>query len=184
MAITAFDDFVRREQRSAQDLDDQPIDWQANKAEWLAHLDELFAMVGEFLKTYVAQSQVSIAYKQVELNEEYIGPYSAKAMVISIGSKVIKLEPIGTMLIGSKGRVDVSGPFGHVQLLLLSKTAKSASDLIHVSVSFDGVPALPPPRPQSKIEWAWKIVSRPPRREFIELNKETFLSLLLEVSNG
>ena len=183
MATTTFDEFVRREQQSVQKLDDQPIDWQAEKAEWLTYLDELFAKVTEFLKPYVAQGQVSIAHKQVELNEEFIGPYSAKAMTITIGSKVIQLEPIGTYFVGSKGRVDVLGPFGHARLLLIRKSAKSASDLIHVSVSFNGKLAAPPSLP-SKVDWAWKIASRPPKREFIELEKETFLNLLLEVSNG
>ena len=185
MATTTFDDFVRREQRSAQVLDDQPIDWQAEKAEWLAYLDELFTMVDEFLKTYVAQGQVSIAYNQVELNEEFIGPYAAKAMTIRIGSKVIQLEPIGTNLIGTKGRVDVSGPLGNARLLLLRKAAKSASDLIHISVSFNGqLPASPPSRPPAKPDWTWKIVLRPPTQRFVDLEKEAFLNLLLEVSNG
>jgi hypothetical protein len=39
------------------------------------------------------------------------------------------------------------------------------------------------PVPQH-IEWAWKIVSRPPTLSFIELNKESFLQLMLEVSNA
>ena len=45
----------------------------------------------------------------------------------------------------------------------------------------------PSPEPTlspKEIEWAWKIVSRPPAMQFIELNKETFFELLMEVSNG
>ena len=41
----------------------------------------------------------------------------------------------------------------------------------------------PPPSPKD-IEWAWKIVSRPPAMQFIELNKETLFEMLMEVSNG
>jgi hypothetical protein len=47
-------------------------------------------------------------------------------------------------------------------------------------------PPLPlePPPSIKKIEWAWKIVSRPPTMQFIELNRETFYEMLMEVSNG
>jgi len=185
MATTTLDDFVRCERHSAQVLDEQSVEWHAEKTEWLAYLDGLYAKVSEFLGSYVDQGQVSIVYEKVALHEELIGPCAAKAMTIRIGSKVVQLEPIGTNLIGSRGRVEVSGPLGSARLLLLRKAVTSASDLVQVTVSFSG---LLPPRSARRLDsapdWTWKIVSRPPARSFVDLDKETFLNLLLEVSNG
>lgn len=185
MSDTRFDEFVRREQQAVQVIDGEPVDWQAEKSLWLQHLEKLFAQVNSYLDPYVADGQVKIAYQPITLNEEHIGPYSAKEMIISIGSKFIKLEPVGTNLIGSKGRVDVLGPGARAQLLLLHRDTKSISDLIHVSVSVDGG-AFKPPRPRRppRTDWTWKIASRPPKREFIDISRENFLNLLLEVSNG
>jgi hypothetical protein len=47
-----------------------------------------------------------------------------------------------------------------------------------------GEVGLEPPPSTEKIEWAWKIVTRPPNMQFIELNRETFFEMLMEVSNG
>lgn len=185
MASRAFDEFVQREQAAAKEAGEPAVDWQAEKAQWLRHLDELFRQVNEYLKPYLDAGQIAVEYSKIDLNEEHIGPYSAPLMLITIGSKKIKLEPVGTFLIGSRGRVDVVGPVARAQLILLDSEVKSLSQLIHVSVGFGGnMPAPPPARPRSRAKLAWRIVTRPPRREIVEINKETFLSILLEIANG
>lgn len=129
--------------------------------------------------------QIAIEFKNVELNEENIGPYLAPSMIIRIGRKTISLEPVGTLLIGSSGRVDVIGPTSRSQLLLLDSKLTSLRHLVRVSAGVGGkMPALPPTRPASEIDWAWRIVTRPPQHEIVEVNKDSFLNLLLEISNG
>lgn len=178
MADMSFDDFVRREQQ-------EPINWQVEKKAWLQHLEELYAQVEGFLKPYVDAGNVVKKYRSVNLNEEYFGSYSAKEMIIIIGSKTIKLEPMGALILGSKGRVDVAGPLARAQLLLLDNNVKSMSQLVHVSESNKGKKTPRTPRkPPSDVKWVWKIVTRPPRREIIEINEKTFLNLLVEISNG
>lgn len=185
MADKTFDDFVRTEQQAVEVSDKKPVDWQAEKTTWLRHLEELFTQVNGYLKPYVDASQVAIDYHTIDLNEEYIGLYSAREMIITIGSKTIKLEPIGALILGSKGRVDVVGPLARAQLLLLDSKVRSTSELIHVPVSIKGGRPSPPPRkPPSAIKWVWRIVTRPPRREIIEINRDSFLNLLVEISNG
>jgi hypothetical protein len=185
MASTSFDDFVRRQSEAVKLSEETPVDWQAQKAEWLRYLDSLYSQVNQYLKSYVDAGDIVIGFQTINLNEEYIGPYSAREMIITIGGKVIKLEPIGTLLIGSRGRVDAVGPLARAQIILLGADINSLSQLIHVSVSMGSKPPSPPPsKPRSDIKWTWKIVMRPPRREVIELNKESFLNLLMEISNG
>lgn len=123
------------------------------------------------------------------MNEENIGVYSAKRLAIIIGAQEIVFTPIGTLLIGSKGRVDVEGSAGNSRLALIDKNLTNARQMVRVTVT--NIPPggrLPPP-PESppspeKIEWAWKIVSRPPAMQFIELNKDTLFEMLMELSNG
>jgi hypothetical protein len=185
MGNNSFDEFVRREQQAAKVTGEKPVDWQAEKAAWLQHLEELFTQVNGYLKPYVDAGQVAIDYQTIDLNEDYIGRYSAKEMIITVGSKTIKLEPIGTFIVGSKGRVEVAGPLARAQLLLLDSRVRSMSQLIHVSVSVNGgLPSPPSHEPPSDIKWVWKIVTRPPRREIIEFNKDSFLNVLVEISNG
>jgi hypothetical protein len=180
-----FDEFVRREHEAAKLSREKPIDWQAEKVAWLRRLEALFAQVTGYLKPYVDAGQITIGYQPIDLSEEDIGRYSATEMIITIGGKTIKLEPIGCRILGSKGRVEVAGPLARAQLLLLDSRVTSTSELIHESVSINGGLALPPlEEPCSDIEWVWRIVTRPPRREIIQINKDNFLNLLVEISNG
>jgi len=185
MADKRFDEFVQRENQEALVLDQEPIDWQAEKGEYLRHVEGLFSKISEFLKPYVVHGQVKIAYQPIALNEEHIGPYSAKEMLITIGSKIIKLEPIGANILLSKGRVDVVGPLFRAQLLLLNSNIRTNLQRILAPGSINGgrLSELQP-ETSPKIEWTWKIATRPPNRAFADLSKENFLDLLLEVSNG
>ena len=179
-----FDDFVQREQ-AAKSSNQTQVDWHAEKEVWLRYLEQLFANVDSFLQPYQETRQIAIMYRPINLNEEYIGLYSARQMLITIGNKVITLVPIGTLLLGAKGRVDVVGPFARGQLLLIDSGVKALSQLIRVSVSVGGEPSGPATASRrTDIEWSWKIVSRPPERKITELNKENFLNLLMAVSNG
>ena len=115
-----FDAFVKAQQKSAQNAQ---IDWNKERDEWLAYLDSLYETIEEFLGDYVKSGQILLRYSSVELNEEDIGTYSTRRMVIKIGAKEIVLEPIGTLLIGNKGRVDVTGPAGSTRLMLVDRDA-------------------------------------------------------------
>jgi hypothetical protein len=184
MASKTFDEFVRQEQEAAKISREKPVDWQAEKNTWLHHLELLYAEVIGFLKPY-ENSGVTVKLRPVELSEDYIGRYYADAMDITIGSKSITLDPVGTLIVGSKGRVEVVGPLARAQLLLLDSQAKSISDLIQVSVSVGSGPPSPPrDEPPRDVEWVWRIVTRPPQRKILELNKDSFLNLLVEISNG
>lgn len=170
MADKTFEEFVRREQEAVKVSNEERVNWQVRKAEWLQSLDELYSQVDGYLKPYIDAGQVAIAYGAIQLNEEHMGPYSAKEMLITIGSKTIKLEPIGALIFGSRGRVDLVGILARAQLLLLNSELTSTSQ----------IPAVQPP----DVKWVWRIVTRPPRREIIEINEITFLNLLVEISNG
>ncbi len=177
-----FDDFVSRQQEA--DSETASIDWEKERDEWLAHLDRLYSTVESFLAKYVRSGQIRYEYRPVELNEENIGSYSAKQMVLRIGRQEVDLVPVGTLLIGSKGRVDVSGPAGRAQMVLVDRKVSDLRSLVHVTVSVGGKLPVPPSKPRRKIEWEWKIVTRPPERRFVEITQQTFFDLIMEVANG
>jgi hypothetical protein len=185
MAKTDFDDFVRRQQQlSAAAEQEVPFDPKKELEDWLHYLNALYADIQAYLKDYISGGSISFRIEKKELNEDFSGPYFAPKMVIRIGLQEITLDPIGTMLVGSKGRVDVIGRAGTSRLTLVNKKITSVRQLVSVTVVD---PENPPPSKKpvhSEIEWVWKIMSRPPALSFIELNKESFLEMLLEVSNG
>lgn len=176
---TEFDEFVARRASTAQ----QPkIDWTKKREEWLTHLSDFFTQVEELLHDYLSEEQIRIRYGAKRIVEEYIGEYEAKDAVIAIGETQITLDPIGTNLIGAKGRVDMNGPNGKVKFVLVDRDASSPRTSVRVWVQGEG----PPPEPERPraVEWAWKIGTPPPNIQYIELTQESFFDALMEVANG
>lgn len=185
MARTDFDEFVRRQVSAAQaEEEKEPFDPRKQLDEWRQYLNALYADIRNYLDDYVKNESISIRFEDKELFEEFCGTYIVPRMIVRIGLQEIKLDPIGTMLIGSKGRVDVIGRAGTGRLTLINKNVTNARQMVTVTVLDPANPSPPKKAVRSEIEWAWKIMSRPPNLSFIELNKESFLELLLEVSNG
>jgi len=185
MATITFDELVRQEQEAIQVSSAGEFNPFRERDAWLERLDELYGKVEEFLADYVKSGGVKIAYESIRIEEEQVGSYSAREMLIFVGRKTVRLEPIGTFLIGSKGRVDVVGPGGTGRLTLIGRHITDISQLVRVSVSLDGsLPSLPPRMSLSERGWVWKMMGRPPKLSIRELTKDSFLDLLAEVANG
>jgi hypothetical protein len=179
---TAFDDFVARQQKA--EAQASSVDWNKELHEWLSQLDRLYSKVESFLAKYVASGQIRYEYKSVQLNEEHIGSYAAREMALRIGPQEVDLVPVGTLLVGAKGRVDVKGPAGRAQLLLVDSKASDPRSLIRVSFGVAGKPPVSPNKQKQKVRWEWRILTRPPDRRFIEITRQAFFDLVMEVANG
>jgi hypothetical protein len=196
MASRDFDQFLRRQQAEASAP--SRFDWVRQRDEWLAHLDGLYKTVESLLSKYISSRQIRLEYRPIELNEDNIGSYTVQKMILKIGRQDVILKPIGTLLIGFKGRIDVEGPAGRRQIALVDSKALGVSDLIRVSVSIVGrsFPAKKKPTHSEKISqvedaldgketrWAWRIVSPPPERRFVELTQDSLFQLIMDVANA
>jgi len=191
MTVKEFDEFVERQNGAA------AVDWDRERDEWLAHLDDLYRKIETMLSGYTSSGQISIRYKSIDLNEENIGSYQARQMILRIGRQEVDITPRGTRFIGFKGYVEVIGSAGKASLALANKDRQSTLPQVTIHI-----PAVGPVTRQlikkrneyrsddelvassAKIEWAWKILPRPPGRNLDELTRESFFQLLMEVTNG
>jgi hypothetical protein len=116
MAKSDFDAFVKRQQ--TKEPEEATLDPQEQLRQWLSYLDSLYKQITKFLESYIQNGSAKIDYQDIELNEDFIGPYLVRKMLLKIGRSTVTFTPIGTMLIGTKGRVDVKGPLGTARLTL------------------------------------------------------------------
>jgi len=180
METKEFERFVASQQETNVDA---KIDRVQMRDEWLSELASLYRKIAGFLQDYVSAGSISYGYTKIEVTEPELGTYTAKRMDISIGRQHISLVPVGTFLVGCKGRVDAEGSAGRAQLLLVNERAKSAADLIKVTVNIKGT-APPSPRERQPISWAWKILTTTVPKRFVDLDKESFFALLMEIANA
>lgn len=181
MSKTDFDAFVKRQQLAG--VAPLEFDPQQRLREWLGYLDVLYTQIDGYLQTYIERDAVKIARSQVTLNEEFIGVYQASTATLTIGCSIVTFTPIGTFVIGGKGRVDVHGPMGKARLALVDKKVNDVRDYIDVmsstrraaGSSFD-------PRAsrldREPIEWVWKISTPAPETEFIALAQDEFFEMI------
>ena len=178
---TDFRAFVKREQTAAAEV--ERVDWAKERNDWLGHLRELYDQTESFLAEYIKTGEIKVNYRDIELNEENIGSYRAPEMILKIGRQEITMTPVGTLLIGAKGGVEVVGPAGRTRLLLVNSKASGPTAMVRVSIGAKPGPTAVETAPK-KIKWAWKIATSPPTIRYIDLTQESLFQVLMEVANG
>jgi hypothetical protein len=167
MSKKAFDDFLRKEEEKRTPA----FDWDAEKKWWLNQVDNLYADIQNWLKEYIDSKKISIEFSNIDIYEEVLGVYSARQMSIKINDKFATLTPVGTVLIGTKGRVDMTGSVGAIRFILADRNAKG----LKIEAKKDN---------QTQTDWVWKITTDPPRIEYKDLTQDTFFNCLIQVCNG
>jgi hypothetical protein len=175
MATGSFDDFVQREIDAARKSGSSSFDWEREKEHWLRHLNDLHQRIAAFLKPYIDARQISISTSSIEIVEEHISSYLAPQLSIRIGSKTVTLEPIGTVQVGSRGRVDVTCNLERAQIILVESS--SVAQLL---------PSSGLGKPQASTQslgdgrWVWRIVTR----DTVDFTRENFQALLVGIAKG
>jgi hypothetical protein len=176
MSKKDFDTFLSVKEREREDI--PKIDWEVEKYEWLSYLDKLYKIFAESLKDYVKKGKIKLdCDKTITLTEEDVGKYEAKTMIIEFAGEKIILEPIGTNLIGVKGRVDMIGRFASAKIVLVDSRMKGLND--HIKAANHGRKE----SPEEAIIWEWKFVMLPSRL-YLPVNEDTIYSVIMELSNG
>lgn len=102
--MSNFTQFLRSKQNEEQA---ESANWEKRKSEWLSSLDKLFGQIEDWLSEPVSQNLIALKKETIELDEYKIGPYKASRLVLQIGHDTVYIEPVGTIIVGAKGRVDV-----------------------------------------------------------------------------
>ena len=131
-ADTHFKEFVNRQQRRASV--DKAVDWKKERDDWLDYLQQLYVRIAEYLDEYIKSGAIKLRASTIPLNKENIGVYKAKRLTIVIGARKSPYS-VGTLLIGSKGRVDVEGSAGNSRLVLINRNITHPRQMIRVNVA-------------------------------------------------
>lgn len=148
----------------------------------LQYLSVFYEYIEGFLDEYKKAGKLNFDYAQKDIFEEHIGGYPVKVLNIRLGSHKIRLEPIGTVLIGAKGRVDLIGANGKIKFVLVNKQLSNPQTKVKVWIK-----GQEPPQEDGEpkdIEWGWKIATPPPRIKYLDFGQGTFLAAIMEVIGG
>lgn len=76
-------------------------------ADWQADVDALFKEFHGYLSEYEADHSLVFRDRRVHINEEVLGTYDISALDIKVSSILISVRPVGRLIVGAEGRVDM-----------------------------------------------------------------------------
>ena len=182
MAEQEFSEFVRRRTERAQAESEEDIDWAKRCADWLEELEELYARMEGFLKPYTQGGAIQIERTPIQLREDHLGNYEADKLTFKIGPDKIVAKPIGTLLIGATGRVDLSGPRKTLKIVLLAKGGPAlATKTRHGGFAEESSRSMV----RGDVEEAgWYIETPPPESVVVVFGEDSFRDAIMEVAGG
>lgn len=171
---------------------EKKVDWNSKKSIWLEKVDELYRDIESWLSPLISQEKIKIDKKEtVEITEDYIGTYQAPKLKIHIGSANVELIPVGTLIIASRGRINVVGSAGEIMLILTQKgfrpgvttkvfTSKEEADADRKKTQEEARNRKEPTA--NELEWLY--ARRTHKLEYFPLDQELFEEILMAVSGS
>ncbi len=175
-----FDEFLRRQDEKSE----SSVNWEQEKYLWLQQIDTFYSYIKRWLKEYVDTKRIIVQSNQIEITEEYIGTYNVEEVKIIIGNKIATLTPKGTLMIGTRGRIDMTGRSETIRFVLADKNSEGPKiEITEYSSEYEKEQKElnDKKRAKPKTQWIWKISSDPPNISYTELNRESFLKSLMKV---
>lgn len=115
--MSGLSSFLRKKK---EEMQSQEKDWEKIRKEWLENLKQFYDTIKSWLKEELNEGLLEIEDFTVTLNEEYLGRYIAPALIIKALDQIISLKPVGRLIIGARGRVDMESYRGKEIFLFLS----------------------------------------------------------------
>lgn len=109
-------------------------------------------------------SEIRITEYTQTITEAQLSTYSVPSIEVRVGDKLLKLVPLGTFFIGSKGRADLVGPAGKVNFMLKIKAESHEKDDLEVE------------------DWTWVIWTEPFTEPPVEATPENIYKAMMQVA--
>lgn len=173
-----FLEFVER--KTALAKSEKAVDWDKRKADWLRELEELYVRMEDHLKPYAGD--IEIERKPIQLREDDLGTYGAEELILTIGHDKIVAKPVGTRLVGARGRVDLSGPRTTLKIVLLGDRRRTQAKQTETDGVAEGSSNY---TLRGKVkDPGWYIARKLPAISYEPFSEESFREAIMEVSGG
>lgn len=175
MGLKDLENFLNDEQGKA-DKDAEIFD--KRKRTWLRALACLYEQIENWLRE-LPSGMIKVDYEPKRISEDRLGEYQVEKMILTVRTQKATLEPIGTLIFGSRGRVDLIGKNGTIKFVLVSEDMDSPKITITMR---DGQDLSGLSRDNNSEQlFVWKIASSPPHIRYQLLDKDSFSDAIMMV---
>jgi len=89
------------------DEDASRLTLEARRDNWINSVGQLYVRLMHWFEDLEEEGLVRFARTENEASEESIGPYNIEQLTMDFGRRRVVLQPVGTNIIGSDGRIDM-----------------------------------------------------------------------------
>lgn len=163
MSSLSFDEQIRRHIKSqTMRNSEQDVDWAERLKWWVDRVNELLSSMEQWLAPLIADGTIRVSHDRMQINEDMLGHYELPVLNLNFGESFLCIKPVGSVIIGAFGRIDVEGPTGRAMLIL---TTDEEADT-----------------PSIKREEArWFIVNPEQQQRLFTLDERVFKQLVLDL---
>lgn len=181
----SFDDLMKeiKEKKEKAATASTPFNPQDRIERYKQRVEELYNLISDdWLHENVEAGLISIIREPVKIIEERLGEYELDSLIITIDEKRIILKPYGTILIGTRGRIDISCSTRNGMFILTGENVKSPR--VHIVVTVNGEKPRKRKETEEPGKEVWKFVNRSGMMQYVSLDKKSFKQILMDLMNG
>lgn len=183
MSTKTFDEFVQRRLDEAKtNGSGQDVDWNMRREDWIQSLNDLYSKMEKYLKKYTETGQIHLGRDKIRLSEEHIGSYEVETLTFQIGNEKVVAKPIGTLMVGAAGRVDLIGARGKLRLVYLEGQPTIKMKIV-IGGRAEKEVSGPMTSGENVYKSGWYIATMPPRVTTTPLTAGAFRDALMELSD-
>lgn len=172
-----FKDFVKRENQN-RELQFNPDD---TKRKYIEYVNRFYQRVEqEWLFPFINNNEIKIIGLERPITEQLLGQYTITEKVIVIGNRNIYLRPVGAILSGSFGRIDIIYEARTEMFILVEPSIRTPKQMLDRMYSQQMACGFP----NSEINLEWKYVSKYPQLNYETINSYVFQRILMEITHG
>lgn len=183
MGKEKFEEYLKSQENNQEET----IDWEVEKEKWIEDIENFSKQVKKYFEKY--KDNVVIDEQLLSMNEQFIGSYESKRIIVKFSNDTVTFTPVGRNVIGAKGRIDMEGKAGKVKFVLVKESMKEPQILMKVFYDENKLTEHIDEQKQNNKKRkeekdVWKISTPPPKVKYLELNEDSFFDALMEVING
>jgi hypothetical protein len=123
------DEFIEMVKRHASSQEKQEADTakylEARRKWWVEEVDKLLGEIERWLRPLLNEQTITFTKQHLTITEDHLGTYPVNSAEIRLADETLQLKPIGSLILGSFGRIDLTGPNGQVMLILNAEKASA-----------------------------------------------------------
>lgn len=176
-----FKDFVENENKKTK-KEKENFNPKNKISFFVEKVNELYSLIdNDWLRVYLENNEIKTSYRDIQIREELLGLYTIREKIIEIGKHIFILRPIGTILIGTPGRVDLLYQSKQIMFILVGKNTKNVRTQIKVRIG-DEVEKNEKVKEHDCL--VWKYTQRGGMMTYHDLSAESFQKILMILING